>query len=80
MKEIFLLGFNEEKEFGDFMKEMEQKFNLKIRWSGSTVPQQKGKGEISRRLTFMSTQLPAGRNGAGHGGRALQVQGEDPGR
>jgi len=30
MKEIFLLGFNEETEFQDFIKRMEKKFNIKI--------------------------------------------------
>lgn len=30
MKEIFLLGYNEEKEFQDFLQQMEKKFNIKI--------------------------------------------------
>jgi hypothetical protein len=33
MKEIFLLGYNEEKEFQDFLQQMEKKFNIKIRCS-----------------------------------------------
>jgi hypothetical protein len=37
MKEIFLLGYNEEKEFQDFLQQMEKKFNIKIRCAPALV-------------------------------------------